>query len=81
MSESEKPLDWCRVVLDEYPPEGVVVWTTDGETVAQGVWCCDDPGIPFEESTWEDLEGNSLKVTQWLPLEESPDSPPQAPTS
>lgn len=74
---SEKNFLWCRLADDEYPPEGVVVWTTDGQTVSQGVWCCDDQDIPVEETTCEDTDGNSLNVTHWLPLEESPDSPPQ----
>jgi len=72
-------LIWCRLDYSEYPPEDVLVWSTDGHEVRKGRWTFPGIGIPLEEGKWEDDSGEPIKVTQWIPIEESPDSPPTPP--
>lgn len=72
---------WSRCDHAEYPPEHVEIWITDYVTVRRGTWSYGGPGIPLEESKWEDVNGNPIAVTEWLFIEESPDSPPRPPQS
>lgn len=72
---------WCRCDYAEYPPENLLVWTTDYHTVRKGSWRLSDPRIPLEEGSWKDEAGQPIAVTEWLPVDESPDSPPQPPPS
>jgi len=68
-------VQWCRVADDEFPPEETMVWTWDGCSVSCGRWIFSGPGAPLAESAWTDPEGMPLRVTHWLPLEESEEPP------
>jgi len=52
-----------------------MVWTWDGCSVSCGRWIFSGPGAPLAESAWTDPEGMPLRVTHWLPLEESEEPP------
>jgi hypothetical protein len=82
MSRSKQPL-WCFTVREEYPPESRLVWTTDGEQVLKGRYAHPDilGGAPLEEGAWTNQQGEPIAVKAWLPVEESPDSPPEPPLS
>lgn len=82
MSPSKPPL-WCFTILEEYPPEGCLVWTTDGQQVLKGRYAHPDltGGAPLEEGAWTDEKGDPLAVKAWLPIEDSPDAPPTLPKS
>ncbi len=56
-----------------------MVWTTDYHTVRKGSWTLSDPCFPLEEGGWQDEAGQPIVVTEWLPVEESPHSPPLPP--
>lgn len=72
-------LVWCRVDLSEYPPVGIVVWTTDYKTVRRGTWTFGGLGVPLEEGCWRNTDGEPIAVTAWLPLEESSNELPEVP--
>jgi hypothetical protein len=66
---------WHRIENDEYPPYELEVWTTDRYTVRRGTIHL-EPGQGF----WTDGQGNPIKVTDWMFLEDSAEAPPAPPT-
>jgi hypothetical protein len=76
-----RALLWNRVDTghDEYPPEDLLVWTTDFQTVRKGRWRLDNPAIPLEEGKWEDEQGQPIVVQQWVELDKSPQVAPPTP--
>lgn len=72
---------WCEVRDEHFPPENEIVWTFDGFAVCPGVWVWDwEPSKSLADSIWKDSHGNLLRVSHWAAFDDSPYSPPPAPT-
>jgi hypothetical protein len=63
----------------EFPPEKIIVWTTDGSDVRKGTWFWNEETMQLEDGIWKGIDGKDTKVTHWLPLEDSPTAVPQLP--
>ncbi|MDB6118395.1 MAG: hypothetical protein JWO08_2176 [Verrucomicrobiaceae bacterium] len=69
---------WQSIRLQEYPPTDKFVWTVHNHEVQKGRWVF-TPGLPLEETTFENEQGEPIQVSIWCPLEDSPDQPPWPP--
>ncbi len=69
-------MNWRHVGEGEFPLQNELVWVAGNQEGRKGMVISVERTNPFD-SVWNDENGAPMEVSRWVPIEDSPNQPPE----